>query len=509
MARLEAVEKMLYYPTDLETIRLLVEKHIRIYGHSGYPLYILDPCVGEGLAVDTFRDALMGRVRQAASDKRTEIENYKSSGGNYSWRVNAYGDDYYLRSMQGDLASIESWLDNMTVHGVELDIQRAMAARELLGEKNVLESAFEYVQVQGMGKFNVLWMNPPYDQVNGRRAELTWIDMAAPMITEGGLIVLIVPDMFVGTGRRVKEMQLCLRHNGISDAMVLRFPDHSYPQFKQVAIIARKKQSGGYGYYSDVNLGIRGIIGQAQSGFDWAPCKVDILPTLMKVEARTDLESVFSANIDKLKVLVGSPHSNGETIRPLIPMRPEHAAMMAAAGKFNGVIIEDKVIKGGTVKRVIHTEEARGKGAVISDKEVFAATISELFLDTGEIVTVNNLDNEEQFNETIRANAHELIEIANRMFPAQFLPEDPHVSGTIPAGGCSPLCRSNRQGTSAQEDQGSSQWFVGRAKVPRGCNSTSLVTGQQSRHHVWGDGNRQNCRLYGGNSHQGEPAQVS
>jgi hypothetical protein len=423
MARLEAVEKMLYYPTDIPTLKSLT-RHIKMYGHGGHSIYLLDPCVGEGLAVNAFRNGLKDRIQDAVDAKREEIRKYNETDANIAYRTRTYGYDYYLRSLEGELDSIKGWLDTIELQGVELDIQRAQAARELLGGNNVLESGFEYVTVTG--QFNVLFMNPPYDLVNGRRAELTWIDMAAPALAaEGSLVVLIVPDMFVGEGRYVSEMQKCLRNNGISDATVLRFPNHSYPKFKQVAILAKKNKPSSYYYAESINLTVRGVIGECDVQVSWKPCQVSSNPMLTKMELRTTLESILTEDISKLQSIIGSPNSGGKVICPLIPMRTEHSAMMAAAGQFNGVIVNRKVIKGGTIKRIIHTEEARGeRGAVITDREVFAAMISELDLASGEIVSVNNLDDTEAFEEKIKSNAHELVEVANKLFPAQFLPED-------------------------------------------------------------------------------------
>ena len=67
------------------------------------------------------------------------------------------------------------------VKAVEIDAARAAAAGELLGAHNVLHSPIE--NISAVGKFNILWLNPPYYQLPGGRAELAWVKMCAPMWT--------------------------------------------------------------------------------------------------------------------------------------------------------------------------------------------------------------------------------------------------------------------------------------------------------------------------------------
>jgi hypothetical protein len=73
------------------------------------------------------------------------------------------------------------------VRAVELDAERARAAKALLGETNVLHAAIE--GVSAVGQFGIVWLNPPYDQVSGGRAELLWVRMCAPFVGESGMAV--------------------------------------------------------------------------------------------------------------------------------------------------------------------------------------------------------------------------------------------------------------------------------------------------------------------------------
>lgn len=84
--------------------------------------------------------------------------------------------------------------------------------------------------------------------------------MCAPFVGEYGMIVLIVPDMFVGSGRYAKEMEYALSEAGFGSALVLCFPDPEYQPFKQVAILVSRASGGGrYSNHPYVDLRVAGV----------------------------------------------------------------------------------------------------------------------------------------------------------------------------------------------------------------------------------------------------------
>ena len=132
-ARLASIEKAAFYPTPTNVVEDLVRCHIRLSPWTSAQTYILDPCAGEGQAVHTFAQAL----------KSTQPANTSSSVLDMM--------DFCRRQIH--------------VKAVEIDAERAAAASELLGAHNVLHSPIE--NVSAVGRFSMMWLNPPYDQLPG------------------------------------------------------------------------------------------------------------------------------------------------------------------------------------------------------------------------------------------------------------------------------------------------------------------------------------------------------
>jgi hypothetical protein len=98
------------------------------------------------------------------------------------------------------------------VRAVEIDAERAQAAKALLGEQNGVHSAIE--SVSAVGQFGIVWLNPPYDQVSGGRAELAWLHMCAPFVGQinrhdptGRLCELLERYGMRGAAMRAEEKQ--------------------------------------------------------------------------------------------------------------------------------------------------------------------------------------------------------------------------------------------------------------------------------------------------------------
>lgn len=399
MARLAAKEKMLYYPTDLETTRLIAAKHIRIGAtYQIAPTYILDPCAGEGQAVRKFAETF-------------REESFENSRRNTTY--------------QSERDSFAACREKIYVKGVELDLQRADAAKELLGNGNVLQSAIEHVAV--VGKFNILFCNPPYDYANSTRTELVWVDMVSPFLGESGLMILIVPDMFVDKGNYASDMKKALARNRFTRSVVLRFPDESYPQFKQVAIFAEKPYNNNqYNNYWH-GLETTGVIGKSNWTYIFTPRNLGV-PTITQTVKGEIRPSAFDPYPASIIDLVGDPTGKTNAMRPLMPMRSEHAAMVAAAGMFNGAIVGGKALKGSTIKRVVrHVEQSQtGKSTVteVTEAEVLAAQLSTIDMSTGELAVVNSIDHKDEFEPMLEKHAQEFVDLAQRLYPPFFERKD-------------------------------------------------------------------------------------
>jgi tRNA1(Val) A37 N6-methylase TrmN6 len=247
MARLEAIAKALYYPTDLRVLGVFIKHHLKLGGVQANWGSILDPCCGTGEAVAFIRDQLQA-IGRATVEEITSKPSYQRSSYGY-----------------GQPALRPEW--EWVAKGVELDEQRAEAAREWLGEKNIIHAALEQMSKPPLRStmFDILFLNPPYDDVGGKREELRFLRMATPFLSSGGLAILVLPDRFVDGGSHSARLLNTLRSLGLNQSIrVFKFPEPEYQQFKQVIIVASKGRP--HSYMAKKDLEIDGVIGEYADG---------------------------------------------------------------------------------------------------------------------------------------------------------------------------------------------------------------------------------------------------
>ena len=137
--RLEGQAKAGFYPTPLEVARL-IGSCLVTEGSS----HLLDPCCGEGTALETVRLCMQGYARN-------------------------------------------------TTHGVELEQGRAQEA--VLELDNVLVG--DSLKVRARGGFSLCYLNPPYDQADGKRLELKFLWHWQRTLLPDGVLVYVVPEKYL------------------------------------------------------------------------------------------------------------------------------------------------------------------------------------------------------------------------------------------------------------------------------------------------------------------------
>lgn len=345
MAQLAAVEKGLYYPTPVEVVARFVKDHLSYnrYAHASY----FDPCAGEGLALKAFADAF---------DLHP------------SYRKNVYG--------------------------IELEGGRA---EEL--QKNIefgYRGAYESFSVTGIPTY--IFMNPPYDEVGGKRIELDWIRQVAMLMVEGAnVLIAVLPDRFFKGGDdetkfmdalRKSDLSLCPMTGGVSGA--LRFPDGEFEAFKQVVVALRKKRDA----WPRVPVEIVGEIGKCNYKYS----------NTITIQNNNKTSSLFI--VPFLGVEYGSMWKSedymykvfGEItgdmpVVPLMPMRDEIMAAVIAGGAMSGVQVGNTLIRGGStiineVSSDSESEDGLSKTVTLTPR--LLAKISQLNLETGDILTFDS-----------------------------------------------------------------------------------------------------------------------
>ncbi|MEW6418568.1 MAG: DUF6094 domain-containing protein [Nitrospirota bacterium] len=189
MARLAAEAKMGFYPTperSLQEINRWIEieggyRHTQSNGQDGCVFHLLDPCCGNG-------EALQSVVRYP----------YKT----VTW-------------------------------GIELDIERAMEASNNLD--TVIQCSIFDARVNPLGSMGLLWLNPPYSTEDRERVEMKFLKHSMKWLVSDGVLVFIVPENILD------ERNLNWIGQHFYNITVLRLHRKDYPQFKQVVLFGKKK----------------------------------------------------------------------------------------------------------------------------------------------------------------------------------------------------------------------------------------------------------------------------
>lgn len=174
MARLESQKKMGYYPTPQNTLEHIINKLSFSTG-----AVIIDPCCGEGIALNAMK---------------------------------------------------------AKTFGIEPDTQRAEKACDNL-EKVICGSIFEAI-IRPLECFSMLYLNPPYDWQDGERMEYLFLKQSHKWLKQGGVLVYVVPEYVI----EVKKIQSWISRH-YEDIRICKFTREDYPAFRQVALFAQKKET--------------------------------------------------------------------------------------------------------------------------------------------------------------------------------------------------------------------------------------------------------------------------
>jgi len=291
-----------------------------------YNSHLLDPCCGEGTALEHVRLTVQGRGRH-------------------------------------------------TTHGVELEQGRAEAAmldHVLVG--NSLEAICR-------GGVSLLYLNPPYDQADGKRLELSFLWRWHRALLPGGVLVYVVPEKYLPEYAATLTAQF-------DDLSIYRFPEEHYDTFKQVVVFGVKRAGASYPsplpeVAGDLTQGCvhytvpesKGTPQLFLSGQD---------PEALVAEART--KGCWQRAWD----LLNPP--DPQSFRPLLPLRKGHVALMMASGLLNNTVVEARgrrlLIRGRVSKEVVKYDEEDEKGVKHIERDVIKTELTVLDLVTGQLIKV-------------------------------------------------------------------------------------------------------------------------
>ncbi|AEG14543.1 plasmid-like protein [Desulfofundulus kuznetsovii DSM 6115] len=338
MARLASEAKGGYYPTPPKEMGLVCKK-LRV--EPGTKVNVIDPCAGEG-------DAL-----KMASD------HLKSEGG------------------------------NIVTYGIEIEATRAEKCRSKLDR--VVRCGYEEARVTPKA-FSFMWLNPPYNERGGERAEVTFLrDLTDPVsgkLMNGGVLGYCIPQYVLTQAAPILAARF-------DDLAVYRFTDENFPVFKQIVVFGVRRAKARQGSEAreirewlkelsrkeglpvlDANDGVTYLIPESPA------VKITFRGSVTDpLEVGGDI--VRSPVWEEIKYLLPMPRKVSSLKPPVLPLKPAHDAVAIAAGAIGGnmgthllvgmtkKVVDRQVIPEEKGEKVIETERPRTTIRVFTPEGIY------------------------------------------------------------------------------------------------------------------------------------------
>jgi hypothetical protein len=354
-----------FYPTPPRVTGIIAS---RLQTETGKTYRFLDPCAGEGTGLNQLSDLFEGFGKPI-------IETY----------------------------------------GIELDADRAAKARKTL--TRCISGDF-FTTRTTPGAYSLILLNPPYDSSGDedRRLEHKFLTACKDLLTLDGILVLIIPQ--------VRLIKLTARHLAAwyKNIKVFRFPDPEYKAYGQIVVIAQRKGDKFPNEATQAELERVPEMFETLKTFDEvsslkvfrnvetpdyvippAPIVKDFYFRGYEIDPADALEQIQQSGLwnDKHRLDEIFAPSEPPMVRPLMPLKKGHLALLIASGFINNQILDDGtmklIIKGRSFKSSITTQEIKeeetedGKKKEITEtveKEKFETCINAFNLNNGDFISI-------------------------------------------------------------------------------------------------------------------------
>lgn len=332
MARLESVARAGFFPMP-PRVTALIARHLRPSVDGGKRVIrLLDPCAGTGEAATLLAQAL----------------------------------------------GAESF-------GIELNAERAAVARHRLD--HLLHTSAFSVRLAN-GAFSCLFLNPPYDYDDqSRRLEHAFLTSQTRALCPGGVLVYLVQQGQLAVSARY----LASHYTGMQ---VWRFPDPEYAAFRQIVLVARRKPKAVPDAATQAQLDAwsHADLAPIPDATDGSPVVVPSLPVddVLFASLAFDAEQAAKAaqrhGVWAQSDLVEQLWPTEERpVRPLMPLRRGHLALLIAAGMLNNCVLAQGarrvLVKGRTYREQVQVD--CDDEDIEVHREVIRTSVAVLDLETG------------------------------------------------------------------------------------------------------------------------------
>jgi len=139
---------------------------------------------------------------------------------------------------EGEIASLLGRLLDCETWGCELFPYRAEKAAARMDKCH--SAAWESCSLADES-VTLLWLNAPYDDDRhgeDKRLEFAFLKSTTPKLVRGGVLAFVIPKRILGLAEVARYLA------GHYEAVrVWRFPDEEYERFKQILLLAQRRQS--------------------------------------------------------------------------------------------------------------------------------------------------------------------------------------------------------------------------------------------------------------------------
>ena len=309
---------------------------------------------------------------------------------------------------EGEALNIVAADTEAVTYGVELSRERYEAAGKVLDNVVWGDALYEFRATRKA--FSLLWLNPPYDSeerddgYGSERIELKFLTKHWEYLQDGGVLVYIIPF-------RVLEKVASFFYRRCRNLTVFSFPETEYDYFNQVVVMCEKgKPSKDENNRNKEKLDFATDLGLYEvpsrlpttdntdllNSYDGYDVEVSETDGFFFRSARLDPDEVIG-KVEKSplweKVAMGIfPPVGNKNVKPLMPLREGHLAMLLSSGMMNGEVKDNDgnrlVVKGSVRKTTDHSTEETETAIKDIETDRYEIMVRAICFDPVEIITI-------------------------------------------------------------------------------------------------------------------------
>jgi SAM-dependent methyltransferase len=282
--------------------------------------------------------------------------------------------------------------------GIEINAERAERCRAVLD--HVLATSAFTVRLANAA-FSLCMLNPPYDSDDEkRRLEHAFLTSLSRSLARGGVLLFLIPQRRLAVSARY----LAAHYTGFR---AYRFPNPEFEHFRQIVVIARKKGQAALDLEAQARL-------EAWGETDLPPLPDEpedppiVVPALSRGEilfAPLAFDPALGAQEARRRGVWAQPAfaeqlwpPDEQVVRPLMPLRRGHLALLIAAGLLNNELLRQGdrrvLVKGRARKELVPVESDDADTEI--QREVLRTSVVVLDLASGAIEVVEHGGRDEE-----------------------------------------------------------------------------------------------------------------